>query len=95
VPLLASSVPTAPASHRVRCMPPGLQDIAPFEEPKVELEQYPTGPHIAARMLYTVRPVPLAFNCSAMPNRPQLQRYAAGQLGCRWPTALTSLTDRL
>ncbi|KAI3430752.1 hypothetical protein D9Q98_009164 [Chlorella vulgaris] len=31
-----------------------MQDIAPFEEPKVELEQYPTGPHIAARMLYTV-----------------------------------------
>lgn len=94
MPLLASSVPTEPGrSHRVRCMPPGLQDIAPFEEPKVELEQYPTGPHIAARMLYTVRPVPL--NCSAMPNRPQLQRYAAGQFGCRWATALTSLTDRL
>ncbi|EFN52561.1 hypothetical protein CHLNCDRAFT_138547 [Chlorella variabilis] len=31
-----------------------MQDIAPFEDPKIELEQYPTGPHIAARMLYTV-----------------------------------------
>lgn len=35
---------------------PPVQDIAPFEDPKIELEQYPTGPHIAARMLYTVRP---------------------------------------
>lgn len=32
-----------------------LQDIAPFEEPKIELEQYPTGPHLASRLLYTVR----------------------------------------
>ncbi|KAM5547642.1 rRNA N6-adenosine-methyltransferase METTL5 [Rosa sericea] len=28
----------------------GLQQ---FSKPKVELEQYPTGPHIASRMLYT------------------------------------------
>lgn len=27
----------------------------PFDEPKVELEQYPTGAHIAARMVFTVR----------------------------------------
>jgi predicted RNA methylase len=31
------------------------QDIAPFADPKIELEQYPTGPHLAARLLYTVR----------------------------------------
>ncbi|KAL4517990.1 hypothetical protein Ndes2526A_g02356 [Nannochloris sp. 'desiccata'] len=31
-----------------------MQDIAPFADPKVELEQYPTGPHLAARLLYTV-----------------------------------------
>ncbi|KAK9839252.1 hypothetical protein WJX81_004343 [Elliptochloris bilobata] len=31
-----------------------LQDVSPFERPKVELEQYPTRAHIAARMLYTV-----------------------------------------
>ncbi|GMH35189.1 hypothetical protein BSKO_03057 [Bryopsis sp. KO-2023] len=30
-----------------------LQDVATFENPKVELEQYPTRPHIAARVLYT------------------------------------------
>lgn len=32
-----------------------VQDIEPFHKPKIELEQYPTGPHLAARMLYTVR----------------------------------------
>ena len=32
-----------------------LQDIAPFANPKIELEQYPTGPHLASRLLYTVR----------------------------------------
>lgn len=31
-----------------------VQDIEPFGEPKVELEQYPTGPEIASRMLFTV-----------------------------------------
>ncbi|XP_044472338.1 rRNA N6-adenosine-methyltransferase METTL5 isoform X2 [Mangifera indica] len=30
-----------------------LGDLEQFSNPKVELEQYPTGPHIAARMLYT------------------------------------------
>ena len=32
-----------------------LKEIAPFEEPKIELEQYPTGPHLASRLLYTAR----------------------------------------
>ncbi|XP_038889166.1 rRNA N6-adenosine-methyltransferase METTL5 [Benincasa hispida] len=30
-----------------------LDQIQQFSNPKVELEQYPTGPHIASRMLYT------------------------------------------
>lgn len=30
-----------------------LQDVEPFETPKVALEQYPTGPHLAACMLHT------------------------------------------
>lgn len=25
-----------------------------FEDPKVDLEQYPTGPHLASRLLFTV-----------------------------------------
>ncbi|KAG2422983.1 hypothetical protein HXX76_015654 [Chlamydomonas incerta] len=31
-----------------------MQDIAPFRRAKVELEQYPTGPHLASRLLFTV-----------------------------------------
>ncbi|VVA99446.1 unnamed protein product [Arabis nemorensis] len=30
-----------------------LGDLQQFSNPKVELEQYPTGPHIASRMLFT------------------------------------------
>ncbi|PNH10838.1 Methyltransferase-like protein 5, partial [Tetrabaena socialis] len=30
------------------------KDIAPFPNPKVELEQYPTGPHLASRLLFAV-----------------------------------------
>ncbi|EEF48218.1 S-adenosylmethionine-dependent methyltransferase, putative [Ricinus communis] len=30
-----------------------LGDLQQFSNPKIELEQYPTGPHIASRMLYT------------------------------------------
>ncbi len=33
-----------------------LQGVELFAEPKAALEQYPTGPHLAACMLYTVRP---------------------------------------
>lgn len=29
-----------------------LGSVTQFPSPKVELEQYPTGPHIASRMLY-------------------------------------------
>ncbi len=31
-----------------------LQDCRPFEEPKVELEQYTTRPHIAAHILHAI-----------------------------------------
>lgn len=31
-----------------------MQDIAVFGNPKVDLEQYPTGPHLASRLLFTV-----------------------------------------
>eukprot|EP00064_Thunnus_orientalis_P011083 superscaffoldBa00001567_g11113 len=31
-----------------------LQQVDAFEEPKILLEQYPTSPHIAACMLYTI-----------------------------------------
>ncbi|XP_053483240.1 rRNA N6-adenosine-methyltransferase METTL5 [Ictalurus furcatus] len=31
-----------------------LQQVDGFEEPKILLEQYPTGPHIAGCMLYTI-----------------------------------------
>lgn len=31
-----------------------LQQVDVFEKPKVELEQYPTTPHIASHMLYTI-----------------------------------------
>lgn len=30
-----------------------LGDLDQFSNPKIELEQYPTGPHIASRMLFT------------------------------------------
>ncbi|KAK8682845.1 hypothetical protein V6N13_038927 [Hibiscus sabdariffa] len=30
-----------------------LGDLQQFSNPKIELEQYPTGPHIASRLLYT------------------------------------------
>jgi predicted RNA methylase len=38
-----------------------LGDLEQFSNPKVEFEQYPTGPHIASRMLFTVKSV---FLCS-------------------------------
>lgn len=31
-----------------------LQGVDTFEEPKILLEQYPTPPHIAARIIYTI-----------------------------------------
>jgi len=31
-----------------------LGSLEQFPQPKIELEQYPTGPHIASRMLFTV-----------------------------------------
>ncbi len=34
---------------------PAWQDIAPFADPKIELEQFPTGAHLASRLLFTVQ----------------------------------------
>ena len=31
-----------------------LQEVRRFEDPKLLLEQYPTPPHIAARIIYTM-----------------------------------------
>jgi hypothetical protein len=31
-----------------------MQDIQPFQDPVINLEQYPTSAHIAARLLFTV-----------------------------------------
>ena len=33
-----------------------MQDVTPFSQPQLHLEQYATGPHIAARMLHVVLP---------------------------------------
>ena len=30
-----------------------LQDVAGFESPKIDLEQYPTSAHLASRILFT------------------------------------------
>jgi hypothetical protein len=38
---------------KLRHLESALSDVDVFEEPKVELEQVPTSPHIAARMLYS------------------------------------------
>ncbi|KAJ1505852.1 Methyltransferase-like protein 5 [Coelomomyces lativittatus] len=34
-----------------------LQCIQPFKHPKVNLEQYPTSPHLASRLVYTAETV--------------------------------------
>ena len=39
---------------RLRELEGYLQEVDIFENPKVDLEQYPTTPHIAAHMLYAV-----------------------------------------
>ncbi len=47
-----------------------------FSQPKVELEQYPTGAHIASRMLYTV-----GRRASEQPPRPRSAAAAARRRG--------------
>ena len=34
-----------------------LQQVEPFKDPKVQLEQYPTSPHLAARVIFTASEV--------------------------------------
>lgn len=38
-----------------------VQEIAVFDDPKVDLEQYPTGPHLASRLLFTVCEITAGF----------------------------------
>ncbi|KJE94916.1 methyltransferase-like protein 5 [Capsaspora owczarzaki ATCC 30864] len=48
-----------------------LQDVEAFASPKVKLEQYPTQPHVAAQMLYTMHN---SFG--------DIEGKAVGDLGC-------------
>ncbi|KAF9930926.1 Methyltransferase-like protein 5 [Mortierella alpina] len=48
-----------------------LQDVAVFTDPKIKLEQYPTTPHLAARMLYT-----------AHTTYDDIENKAVGDMGC-------------
>lgn len=48
-----------------------LQDVAVFSDPKIKLEQYPTTPHLAARMLYT-----------AHATYDDIENKAVGDMGC-------------
>lgn len=62
-------LPLVPALHSLLyavTLFPTKQDIAPFEDPKVELEQYPTGAHLASRLLYTVRPAVVLSSSAAL-----------------------------
>jgi predicted RNA methylase len=47
------SVPRA-AGMRLRDLEALLQSVPAFESPKAKLEQYPTGAHLASRMLFTM-----------------------------------------
>ncbi|CAG8809227.1 9794_t:CDS:2, partial [Dentiscutata erythropus] len=38
---------------RLKELESSLQNVAVFDKPKIELEQYCTTPHLAARMLFT------------------------------------------
>ncbi|RIA86190.1 methyltransferase like 5 [Glomus cerebriforme] len=42
---------------RLKDLESKLQNVAGFDKPKIELEQYCTTPHLAARMLYTAHTV--------------------------------------
>eukprot|EP00873_Tetraselmis_striata_P012238 jgi/Tetstr1/432502/TSEL_021876.t1 len=44
---------TAAGGMKLRQLESLLQDIEPFEEPKIELEQYPTTAHLAAQFLFS------------------------------------------
>ncbi|ORX93497.1 S-adenosyl-L-methionine-dependent methyltransferase [Basidiobolus meristosporus CBS 931.73] len=48
-----------------------LQEVAVFDNPKIQFEQYPTTPHLAARMLYT-----------AQNSYEDIEDKAVGDFGC-------------
>jgi predicted RNA methylase len=50
--ILALARPT-PEKMKLKQLEGLLGDLEQFSNPKVEFEQYPTGPHIASRMLFT------------------------------------------
>ena len=56
---------------KLRDLETNLQQVDPFERPKVLLEQYPTRPHIAACMLHTIHST---FN--------DIKDKAVADLGC-------------
>jgi predicted RNA methylase len=49
------------AAMKLKVLQGHLQSLTGFSEPKVQLEQYETPPHIAAVMLYTIQVFSLIF----------------------------------
>ncbi|KAL9324652.1 hypothetical protein ACSQ67_009509 [Phaseolus vulgaris] len=52
----SESLNQSPEKMKLKQLEGLLGGLQQFPQPKVELEQYPTGPHIASRMLFTVFP---------------------------------------
>ena len=44
--------PSVKETMKLKHLESALQDLEIFEDPKVNLEQYPTTPHLAASVLY-------------------------------------------
>lgn len=62
------------------------QGIAPFADPKIELEQFPTGAHLASRLLFTVSD--RACRCLRLspPNFETLSRFSAQAVAVDTPS---------
>ena len=48
-----------------------LEDVDVFEDPKIELEQFPTPPHLASRIIFT-----------AQANYNDIENKSVGDFGC-------------
>ena len=77
------------------------QDIQPFVNPKVDLEQYPTGAEIASRLLFTVRaPQALISSIAAVETieRSGMQSCNFDISWCRscgrWTVCIMNLTEK-
>lgn len=46
---------TSSLMRKIKHLESHLQQVETFAEPKVELEQYPTTPHLASRVLFAAR----------------------------------------